>query len=131
MFQFTDSGDYVNLPWSVFQNSIKLKYVRYDDREVYVQYRLSMPSFKYEDLLPLEENEDGTETDNNIDLYETYGIMEEAMPLCIDFVDSLQNRDSDSSLANNLMIQTESRISGLNTHETLYLPKSVRKVFKL
>lgn len=131
VFQFTDDGDYVNLPWSVFQNSAKIKFLKYDDREVYVQYRLSMPSFRYEDILPLEENEDGTATDRNIDLYETYGIMEEAMPLCIDFVDSLQNRDSDASLANNLMIQTESRMSGLNTHETLYLPKAVRKVFKL
>lgn len=132
VFQFTDSGDYVNLPWSVFQNSIKLKYVKYDDRDVYVQYRLSMPSFRYEEILPLKKGESDSDViDDNIDLYEKYGIMEEAMPLCIDFVDSLQNRDSDASLANNLMIQTESRMNGLNTHETLYLPNKVRSVFRL
>lgn len=135
VFQFTDSGDYVSLPWSVFQNGIKVRYAVYGDREAYVQYRLSLPSFRYSDIVPLKEETDDegnvTTVDENIDLYETYGIMEEAMPLCMDYVDSLQNRDSDASSSNNLMIQTESRISGLCTHETLYLPKSVRRKIRI
>lgn len=131
VFQFRDDSDYVSLRWSVFQNGILIRETAYDDREVYVQYRLSMPSFRYSDVVGLEEDSEGNVIDNNIDLYERYGIMEEAMPLCIDYVDSLQNRDSDASLANNLMIQTESRINGLSTHETLYLPKAVRRKIRI
>lgn len=130
-FQLKDDGDYVSLRWSVFQNGVMVRDLAYDDRQVYVQYRISLPSFRYSDITQLESDSDGNVTDRNFDLYERYGIMEEAMPLCIDYVDSLQNRDSDASLANNLMIQTESRINGLNTHETLYLPKTVRRKFRI
>lgn len=132
VFQFTDAGDYVNLEWSVFQNGVKIKSLAYDDgRKTYVQYRLSMPSFSYSDIVAITDDEEGNEVDGNIDLYDEYGIMEEAMPLCMDYVDSLQNRDSDASSSNNLMIQTESRITGLSTHETLYLPKSVRRKIRI
>lgn len=131
VFQFTDSGDYVNLPWMVFQNAVKLKYVEYGDRDVYVQYRISLPSFDMSDIEPLTEDSEGNVTDGNFDLYDRYGIMEEAMPLCIDYVDSMQNKDSDASLSNNLMIKTESRMSGLNTHETLYLPNKVKKARRI
>lgn len=129
VMQFREDGSWVNLQWSVFQKSIRIRKLAYDDRMVYVQYRLSLPSFSYEDIVPLETDEQGMVVDKNIDLYERYGIMEEAMPLCIDYVDAMQNRDSDIAASNNLMIQTESRMNGLNTHETLYLPNRVKRVF--
>lgn len=130
-FQFRDDGDYVSLRWSVFQNGVLIRDIAYGDRQIFIQYRISLPSFRYSDIVQLESDSDGNISDKNFDLRERYGIMEEAMPLCIDYVDSLQNRDSDASLANNLMIQTESRINGLNTHETLYFPKSVRRKFRI
>lgn len=130
VFQFKDDGSYVNLKWDTFQNGIRLPSVPYDGKRAYVQYRLSMPSFSYSDIKPLS-TEEAEVVDTNMDLYDVYGIMEEAMPLCMDFVDAMQNRDSDIAASNNLMVQTESRINGLSTHETLYLPNKVRRKFGL
>lgn len=127
VFQFSNGSDWVNLDWTKTESeekgkTIRIEGARYKDRPVFVEYRPQVQYFRQSDVKPLKNGEDVS-----VDLSEEYGISPEVYPICIDYVASRQNMESNQQLSVLQKRDAEAYINALGVDETPHNPSCIRR----
>lgn len=123
------SGDYRKLGHVMFgKNKVRITSPISSFEEIFIEYKENIPSFSRMDIVPLEE--DGI-VDNNIDLFEEYGIDEQMSNYIMEYVQGKLLEPLAPELANMHITRAEAYFNNIGTVQSSFPQASTEHKYRI